>query len=121
MANIWLNDKVTWLFELAHNDLEEDAIVKGFLKHYVLQGRGISNVQQDMRFHTHCTDICLKSAISELRRALENQIEAPHRSEMRTLDEVKMIVQAVRAGERVQIDYYDPEIDDDPYTVRAAW
>ncbi len=32
-----------------------------------------------------------------------------------------MIVQAVRAGKKVQVDYCDPEIDDDPYVVRAAW
>ena len=49
------------------------------------------------------------------------QIEAPPRSEMRTLDEVQGIVDAVRTGIRVQVDYYDPEIDDNPYVIRAAW
>lgn len=49
------------------------------------------------------------------------QIEAPPRSEMRTLDEVQGIVDAVRAGIPVQVDYYDPEIDDNPYVVRATW
>lgn len=118
MARIWLEDKATWLFDLAHNNLNDDAIVKGFLKHYVLQDQGISNVQQDMHFRTHYGDLYLESAISGLRRALESQIEAPPMSEMRTLDEVRMIVQAVRAGERVQVDYYEPEIDDDPYVFR---
>lgn len=121
MAKAWLEDKATWLFDLAHDNLDEDAIVKGFLKHYVLQGQGTDDVQRDMHFRTHYGDFYLKAAMTYLRRALEVQIEAPPRSEMRTLDEVSMIVQAVRAGERVQIDYYDPEIDDDPYSVRAAW
>lgn len=34
MAKAWLEDKATWLFDLAHDNLDEDAIVKGFLKHY---------------------------------------------------------------------------------------
>lgn len=121
MAKAWLEDKAIWLFDLAHSDLDEDAIVKGFLKHYVLQGRSIGDVQQDFHFHTHYGDSYLESAMTSLRRALEYQIDAPPRSEMRTLEEVSMIVQAVRAGERVQVAYYDPEIDDDPYVVRAAW
>ncbi len=121
MAKAWLEDKAIWLFDLAHDNLDEDAIVKGFLKHYALQGQGIDDVQRDMHFRTHYGDLYLKAAIAGLRRALEVQIEVPPRSEMRTLEEVSMIVQAVRAGERVQVDYYDPEIDDDPYVVRAAW
>lgn len=121
MAKAWLEDKSTWLFDLAHDDLDEDVIVKGFLKHYVLQGQGMGDVQQDLHFRTHYGDFYLESAMASLRRALEVQIEAPPRSEMRTLEEVSMIVQAVRAGERVQVAYYNPEIDDDPYAVRAAW
>lgn len=121
MVKAWLEDKETWLFDLYHNDLDEDSIVKGFLKHYVLQGKGMDDVQRDMHFHTHYGDLYLKAAMAGLQRALEIQIEAPPRSEMRTLEEVKMIVQAVRDGERVQIDYYDPDIDEDPYVVRAAW
>ncbi|MCI9095191.1 MAG: hypothetical protein HFI97_01545 [Lachnospiraceae bacterium] len=121
MAKAWLEDKATWLFDLAHNDLDEDAIVKGFLKHYALQGQGVGNVQQDMHFHTLYGDHYLKEAMASLRRALEYQIEAPPRSEMRTLDEVQGIVDAVREGIRVQVDYYNPEIDDNPYVVRAAW
>lgn len=121
MAKVWLEDKATWLFDLAHDDLDEDAIVKGFLKHYALQGRSIGDVQQDFHFHTHFGDSYLESAMASLRRALEAQIEAPPRSEMRTLDEVQRIVDAVRAGIPVRVDYYDSEIDDNPYVVRAVW
>ncbi len=121
MAKAWLEDKATWLFDLAHNNLDDDSIVKGFLKHYALKGQGIGDVQQNLHFHTHYGDIYLKAAMASLQRALELQIEVPPRSEMRTLEEVNMIVQAVRSGEWVQADYYNPEIDDDPYVVRAAW
>ncbi len=121
MAKVWMEDKETWLFDLAHDDLDDDAIVKGFLKHYVLQSQGIGNVQQDLHFCTQYGDFYMEAAMSGLRRALEVQIKAPPRSEMRTLEEVSMIIQAVRAGWRVQVDYYDPEIDDDPLAFRAAW
>ncbi len=121
MAKAWLEDKSTWLFDLAHDNLDEDAIVKGFLKHYALQGQGMGDVQRDLHFRTHYGDLYLKAAMAGLRRALEVQIEAPSRSEMRTLDEVQGIVNAVRAGIPVQVDYYDPEIDDNPYVVRATW
>ncbi len=121
MAKAWLEDKATWLFDLAHDNLDEDAIVKGFLKHYTLQGQGMGDVQRDMHFRTHYGDSYLKGAMAYLRRVLEVQIEAPPRSEMRMLDEVQGIVDAVRAGIPVQVDYYDPEIDDNPYVVRATW
>ncbi len=116
-----MEDKKTWLFDLAHGDLDGDAVVKGFLKHYVLRNQAVGNVRQDLHFHTSYGDFYMEAAMSILRQALEAQIEAPPRSEMRTLEEVGMIVQAVRAGERVQVDYYDPEIDDDPLAIRAAW
>ncbi|RKJ19615.1 hypothetical protein D7X48_12675 [bacterium D16-50] len=87
MAKSWMEDKAIWVFDLAHNNLDEDAIVKGFLKHYVLQGEGIEKVQQDMHFRTHYGDLYLQSAISGLRKALEHQIDVPIRSEMRTLDD----------------------------------
>ena len=121
MAKAWMEDKATWLFDLAHGNLDEDAVVKGFLKHYVLQGQGIADVQQNLHFHTCYGDFYMESAMAALRRALEDQVDAPPRSEMRTLDEVEIIVQAVRAGERIQMDYYDPDLDYSPYARRAAW
>jgi hypothetical protein len=121
MAKAWMEDKTTWLFDLAHGDLDEDAVVKGFLKHYVLQGQGIADVQQNLHFHTCYGDFYMEAAMSALRRALEAQVDAPPRSEMRTLEEVEIIVQAVRAGEHVQVDYYDPELDDDDYVYRVEW
>ncbi len=71
---IWMEDKKIWLFDLAHGNLDGDGIVKGFLKHYVLQGQGMGDVQRDMHFRTHYGDLYLKTAMSSLRAALEEQV-----------------------------------------------
>ena len=42
-----------WLFDLAHGNLQDQQILKGFLKYYVLDGYSMANVVDDMRFHTH--------------------------------------------------------------------
>lgn len=121
MDKAWMNDKELWLFDLAHGDLDEDGIVKGFLKHYVLQDKSISNVQQDLHFHTAYGDRYMESAMYNLHMAIEGEIDSPPRSEMRTLGEVQSIVDSVRAGLQVQVDYYDHETDDDPCVVKATW
>lgn len=72
MEKAWMEDKKIWLFDLAHGNLGEDAIVKGLMKHYVLQGQGISNVQQDLHFRTYYGDFYIESAMSSLRGALES-------------------------------------------------
>ncbi len=82
MATVWMEDRATWLFDLAHGNLDEDATVKGFIKHYVLVGRGMDNVLQDLHFHTHYGDPYMKSIALRLRTGLENLIETPPRSEI---------------------------------------
>ena len=39
----------------------------------------------------------------------------------RSITEIHGIVDAVRLGMRVQVDYYNEELDDDEYAVRQAW
>ena len=77
MVKAWMEDKAIWLFDLAHGDLDDDAVLRGFLKHYVLQSQGIDQVQQDLHFHTNYGDFYMESAMNSLRRSLELQIEAP--------------------------------------------
>lgn len=101
MLRDYMEGKELWLFDLAHGNLDDDSIVKGFLKHYVLQNQGIDDVQQHLHFHTHYGDYYMESAMESLRRALEHEVDAPPRSEMRTLGEVQSIVDAVRAGMQV--------------------
>jgi hypothetical protein len=50
--------------------------------------------------------------IQVMREAAQIVRDKPH---TRTISEVQSIVDAVRAGLPVQIDYYDPERDSDPY------
>lgn len=54
--------------------------------------------------------------ISEIEESIWNEME-----NYRSIDEVQGIVDSIRAGHEVNIPYYDPEIDDDPYIVRAKW
>lgn len=75
MAKIWMEDKATWLFDLAYDGLDDDAILKGFIKHYVLQGQAIDKVQQDLHFRTFYGDAYLKPAMLRLRSVLKKQIK----------------------------------------------
>lgn len=70
----WMEDKGTWLFDLAHGSLDDDAIVGGFLKHYAMQGLGINDVRQDLHFRTCYGDFYMESAMVSLRKALESEI-----------------------------------------------
>lgn len=121
MEKVWMENKSAWLFDLAYGELDDDAVVKGFLKHYVLQGKGLDDIKRELHFHTVYGDHYIENTMHVLKAALWQQIDAPPRSEMRTLDEVDMIIQSIRAGLQVQVDYYDPEIDDDPFVCRAVW
>lgn len=76
MAKAWMEDKWTWLFDLAHDNLDPDAIVKGFLKHYALQDNGIGDVQRDLHFHTPYGDHYMEAAMQNLRLALEKYVES---------------------------------------------
>ena len=61
--------------------------------------------------------------MEEYRAMKETILRAVQENVKGTKEEVEKIVAAVRAGERVQIAYADPEDLDfmDPYTVRACW
>ena len=92
--------------------------VQGFVKHYALHGLAMGNVEHDIEFHTGDGEKSSGVAMQTLKSALEWYAD---REESRTLTEVQIIVDAVREGVPVQIDYYNPDIDDDPYVARAHW
>ena len=52
--------------------------------------------------------------------AIANEIMNEISENFRSISEVHSIVAAVRAGEKVQIDYYN-EDEDNEYTVKAHW
>ncbi len=60
-----------WLFDLAHGNLNDtEQVLKGFVKYYVLQGRGIGNVQDDIVFHTSYGVEGVRKAIETLKSVL---------------------------------------------------
>lgn len=61
-------DHKIWLFDLAHGNLTNQEIVKGFIKYYALNGFTIGNVQDDLVFKTHYE---VAGAVESLKRALE--------------------------------------------------
>lgn len=68
-------DMKIWLFDLAHDNLNDQEILKGFIKHYVLYDLTISGVHQDIRFHTLYGVIGTKVALNNLRGVLKEYAE----------------------------------------------
>lgn len=116
-------EKRKWLYDLTRGNLTDDAIVKGFLKHYVLHGLTITHAQRDIFPHKIGAEECHMRAMEALKEALTAHANAPEPPESRTLDEVRQIVAAVRAGIPMQIDHTDSgsEEDENPYIVKPCW
>lgn len=64
-----------WLFDIAHGNLEENAVVKGFIKHYVLHGLSKDNVKDDILFHTTYGSEGARTAVILLEKALQEFVE----------------------------------------------
>lgn len=62
-----------WLFDLAHgNQMTEEEIIKGFIKHYVLHGLTTQNIADDIHFKTQYGDDAVRIAMERLSAALNN-------------------------------------------------
>lgn len=65
-----------WLFDLAHRDLSDKEILKGFIKYYVLFDFGIDQVVNDIVYHTiYGTEGVIKakeSIIKVLNQTIQN-------------------------------------------------
>ena len=59
-----------WLFDLVHGNLSDQAILSGFIKHYVLFDLAMGNVVQDIVFHTSYGVEAVAYAKQELLRVL---------------------------------------------------
>lgn len=116
-------EKRLWLFDLAHGNIKDSMkVVQGFIKHYVLQGRGTADVVQDIVFRTNYGTDGARLA----KRTLETELEwfaNRNFEETRTITEIRQIVESVRAGHNVQIAYADPDEDDalDPMITRPCY
>lgn len=64
-----------WLFDIAHGNLEENAAVKGFVKHYALYGLSKENVKDDILFHTTYGSEGAQTAMIFLEKALQKFVE----------------------------------------------
>lgn len=68
-------DHKIWLFDLAHGNLTELEIVKGFIKFYALNGFTVGNVQDDLVFKTHYNSmqgvVALKVALNNFSEVAE--------------------------------------------------
>lgn len=67
MQNRATEDHRIWLFDLAHGNLTDEEIVKGFIKYYALNSFTIGNVQDDLVYRTHYE---ATKALEDLKRAL---------------------------------------------------
>lgn len=64
-----------YLFDLAHGNLNDEEIIKGFIKYYVLNGFTLGNLQDDYMFHTHYPIEGVQAGLQSLRAALESMAE----------------------------------------------
>lgn len=75
VINRGTEDHKIWLFDLAHGNLKDDQILRGFLKYYVLEGYVMMNVIDDMRFHTHYSLEQIRQSKERLERVLREVAE----------------------------------------------
>lgn len=107
-----------WLFSLVGENQSMEDIVKGYIWHYALNDMNVCDVERDfLQCMQYSPEQC-EYAMQTLKTALQWYVD---REESRTLTEAQAIVEAVREGVPVQISYYDPEVDDDPYVQRKCW
>jgi len=71
MGNRATEEHKLWLFDLAHGNLSEVRMVRGFLKFYALEGYPLQNVVDDLVFRTHYGPERAGQAADDLRAALE--------------------------------------------------
>ncbi len=64
-------DHRIWLFDLVHGNLNENEMVQGFIRFYVLEGLAIGNVQDDCVFRTQYPSDKVTGGLQALRAALE--------------------------------------------------
>lgn len=69
--NRFTEDMKLWLFDLAHGNLSDDQIVKGFIRHYVLYDLTMNMVKDDIYFHTCYGMEGVKKAWESLTKALK--------------------------------------------------
>lgn len=75
MDRKYTEDMKIWLCSLAHEDLCDKEILKGFIQYYVILDLGISHVINDIVFHTMCGTAGVMNAQEGLYKALNQVIQ----------------------------------------------
>ena len=60
------SDHKIWLLDLAHGNLTDEKILKGFIKYYALTGCTLGNVIDDVVFRTHYDPTGIKEKLIEV-------------------------------------------------------
>lgn len=72
VKNRGTEDHKIWLFDLAHENLNREKIVKGFIKYYALNGFTIGNVQDDIVFRTmYQPELAMRQLMKALQEAVD--------------------------------------------------
>ncbi|WP_411337022.1 hypothetical protein [Ruminococcus gauvreauii] len=66
----YTEDMKLWLFDLAHGNLNDEQVLTGFIRHYVLYDLSVMRVQDDIWFHTSYSMEQAQAAVDTLRRVL---------------------------------------------------
>lgn len=59
-----------WLFDLAHGNLQDEEILSGFIKHYVLRGLTVDHIVSDIIYHTTYGELRVARAKASVLRVL---------------------------------------------------
>jgi len=72
--NRYTEEMKLYLFDIAHGNLSEENVLKGFIQHYVLQGEAVDKVVDDIVYHTNYGQQGVIIAKENIIKALNNII-----------------------------------------------
>lgn len=90
-----------WLFDLTHNNLTDDEILKGFIKYYVLCGCTKDNVIDDVIFKAHYDPTGIKEKLTEILEKCSKEICMKDRGQGLQLRD---ILEKLRRADKITIE-----------------
>ena len=81
MENRGTEDHKLWLFDLAHNNISPERIIKGFIRFYALEGCCMEDVRENLIFRTSYGPHYAGEAMERLKAALEQVVDGAIRLE----------------------------------------
>ena len=68
-----------WLFDLAHGNLNENDVITGFIRHYVLFDCTMQDIKRDIIFHTNYGESGVITALNTLSTTFNNVVSQKSR------------------------------------------